>query len=711
MKIENASVEWLESGLPYSSLYDDIYHSSGESNNNARAEARHVFMEGNRLKDRWSGFDEVTNRASLHEQTRSTSFSIGEIGFGTGLNFFETVCLWRQCKNRPARLHYIGFEKHPFTATQLRKIYQVHPELQEMLQQLLVFYPQHTAGCHRIPFASDITLDLYHGDALQQLSSRNRERGKTMNCWYLDGFSPKHNPDLWSEALLEEIAMSSKSECSLSSYSVAGHVRAGLQRAGFSCTKSEGFGRKRHMLTALLLRKIDTTIDSGLDTKPETALTGVNNTGAFAIPAKPAIKPEPWFYLPEPQSSGNETMNEAIVIGAGLAGCSTAYSLAKRGWKVTVVEQADKICAGASGIAQLALRCRIFRSHSSMAEFFLHSYLFAIRQFNSLAEQQADFSWQNCGVLQLDSAFKERGQADKDTLRNLYNDEVLSYLSAEDAADLSALPTTSGGWLHREGGWLDPLSLCEALLNHQNINLHLNCKVTRLTGRKRPAKNGWQLTSESGNTLQADAVILASSHGADEYSQTRQLPLQKVRGQISLLPASVKSSSINTVVNGERSVFPEHNGTHTISASYSNASSLQARDDDNMKNLSAAARNFSDGTIIPSKDTAVKQQVALRCNSEDHLPIIGPAPDSDAMKEIYAPLQLNATAKFTERGKYFPGLFLNVAHGSNGLASTALAGEYLASLMSGENLPLSREMINGLNPARFIIREMKKQKC
>ncbi len=657
MKIENADIKWLDSGLPYSSVYDDIYHSSDD----AAAESRHVFIEGNKLSERWADSDE------------NALFTIAELGFGSGLNFLETVRLWRNSGSKPARLNYLGFEKHPFTRSQLQQIFKAHPDLQPLFAELLPYYPQNSSGCHRIQFGADIVLDLYYGDALQQINTRYRERSPAVDCWFLDGFSPTLNPDLWSEDLFLALAKSSRPGTTLSSYSVAGQVRKALQATGFDTSKSEGFGRKRHMLQASL-------------NSPAAARAGSHS--------------KPWLQLPDTKVRNRK----AIVIGAGIAGCSTAYSLATRGWQVELVEKAGEICAGASGIPQMALRNRFFRKPGPMAEFFLHSFLFASRQYHRLATEHPAFCWHPTGVLQLDAAVNSGKSFDSATLQAIYPEEVLTRISCEQASQMAEAQLTADAWLHGEGGWLSPRNLCETYLDHPNITLHLKHQVLKLEH----SNNEWLVDSADGPQLNAEVVILASSHDSGDFTQSSQLPLQKVRGQVSRISPSPESARLNTVINGERSVFPVFEGLHTVSASYSDDEDLQARDTDNQENLELASRNFQDQDFLGNEVNS--DSVAIRCNSEDHLPIIGAVPDHQAMTEIYSPLSLNAKASLKIPGNYLPGLFINIAHGSNGVATTCLAAEFLASLINKENLPISRDMINELNPVRFLIRELKKQK-
>ncbi|NQV68560.1 MAG: bifunctional tRNA (5-methylaminomethyl-2-thiouridine)(34)-methyltransferase MnmD/FAD-dependent 5-carboxymethylaminomethyl-2-thiouridine(34) oxidoreductase MnmC [Pseudohongiella sp.] len=670
MKIKNASLSWLDSGLPYSSRYEDVYYSRDDE----LAESQHVFIEGNNLLQRWADSADAIQ-----------AFSIAELGFGSGLNFMQVAKLWSETSQRPSRLNYLAFEKHPLSNAQLQKIHQRWPELAAQSHELQQYYPEHSAGCHRLCLNHNITLDLYYGDAFQQLESRYAEISATIDCWFLDGFSPRLNPALWEPRLFQLIAKTCNQNTTLSTYSVAGTVRHALTAAGFAVEKLPGHGKKRHMLHA---SRATSSVASNTDSKfPD------------------AIKPEPWFELP----GFTARHRKAVVIGAGLAGCSTAYSLAQRGWQVTVFDSADRPVAGASGNNQLALRCRFFKTPGSPAQFFLHSFLFASRQFHKLREE-AGVEWHDCGVLQLNSAMNKRNAIRAEDLAALYAEQIVRPLSLAEASEKAGVPLSESAWHIPTGGWINPESLCQAYLSHPNIALVLSSPVTAIEA----GKNTWSLgTRDPGlnksELIRSEVVIIANSYAAQQFAQCRELPLLSVRGQITELQGSRKSRCLKTVVSGERTVFPLKQESHVVSASYSSDNSdSSSRAEENLNNLRLAADNFADSAFLGSE--AVADRVSQRCNSIDHLPVVGMLADTIAMRDTYAQLGKNANAAFQNNGSYLPGLYINVGHGSNGLASCPLSGEFLAALINGDNLPLSKSMINSISPARFLIRDLKKQK-
>ena len=659
MKIENAKIRWLESGLPYSTKFQDIYYSQED----AMAESLHVFLDANKLRQRWEHGDEAE------------TFTIGELGFGSGLNFLQTMKLWQEMEKRPARLHYIAFEKHPLTSEHLQRIHQYWTSLSSQSAELLEQYTDHSEGCHRILLNNGISLDLYYGDALEQLSRRKTALCPPIQCWFLDGFSPANNSELWEQDLMQMLANCSEENTTLSSYSVAGKVRSALKNAGFEVSKREGFGKKRHCLFATMPAQAEIKKETAQDVKT------------------------PWLILEKPQFREKS----AVVIGAGLAGCSTAYSLAQRGWKVSVIDAASAAASAASGNSQLALRCRLFNSPSPEAEFFLHAYLFAVRQFAQMQRDEG-IAWKACGVLQLLNAMNKKIPLRLENLQQLYAEQLLQGLSKSEASRAAGIDLSDEAWFFPSGGAIEPVSLCESYLAHSNIRRIFNTRITKLhrTGEK------WQLYAEQQQLLESELVVIANSQNAKQLTQCADLPLQSLRGQVTEISSNENSKKLKCVVSGTRTVFPSHEDRHLLSASYSNSDALEALPSDSQENIAAAKKIFSEAEAFNTDP--VLERVALRCNSPDRLPLVGPAPDLETMRTNYAELSRNAKAKFNSAGEYHSGLYLNLAHGSNGLASCPLSAEFLASLINRENLPLNSDMVDKLNPTRFLIKDLKKQR-
>lgn len=664
--LQNADLAWTDSGLPTSATYQDVYFSQ----DGGLAEREHVFLNGSKLAERWS--------AAL---SSPQSFTIAELGFGCGLNFLLCWRLWAQTNNDNLSLHYIAYEKHPLSKDSLQKILQKWPELGSYAMQLLAVYPDHSAGVHRLRLARGVILDLHYGDATEQLQLRHSSQGNGIQCWFMDGFAPDRNPLLWSEELTQLMALHSADGATLSSYSVAGSVRRNLRQAGFLPSKIPGYGRKREMLTAALSPRCNSP------TMSDVVATHNRSTTV------------PWFLFDEHSFNGRT----AVVIGAGLAGCATAYSLAERGWSVTVIEAGRESARGASGNPQAVLQCRLASNALPTTQFFLQAFLYASRQFADFT-RQGKLAWHNCGVLRIHDEGSNLVFDTASDSQQFYSNKVLRYCNKDEASSIAAVALTSGGFFLPHGGWLDPRQLCQAYLNHANIKTLYAQEVTAL----HRDEQRWLLKTASGSSISADAVVIANGMGALGLNQAQDYPLIPIRGQLSGLAASSETRKLRSVVAGARYICPDYHDIHSIGASYqAQDQDCELRERDDRENLAGVMKALAEPLAV---ENVIKQsRASIRCNSRDQIPLIGPIPDHDAFQRQYAGLASNANATMTARGVYWPGLYLNVAHGSYGLATCPLAAEILASLICGESLPVDTAVLNSLNPARFIIRDLKKQ--
>ena len=213
-------------GTPVSELYGDVYHSAA----GGHAQARHVFLAGNGLPARWQERD---------------SFTILETGFGLGLNFLATWQAWRDDPRRCRTLRFISLEKHPFAAADLVLAHAAWPEFAELSGALRARWPMLVAGKHRIALeGGGVDLRLVFADAQEALPILDG----AVDAFYLDGFSPAKNPDLWSPAVCRSLARLAAPGATLATWSVAGGVRRALSAAGFVVEKRPGFAGKRQML-------------------------------------------------------------------------------------------------------------------------------------------------------------------------------------------------------------------------------------------------------------------------------------------------------------------------------------------------------------------------------------------------------------------------------------------------------------------------------
>ncbi len=418
MKINHADIHWNASGTPTSSLFDDVYFS----NHNGLEEARYVFLSQNQLQERWLT---STNRR----------FVIAETGFGTGLNFLAS---WQQFEQHSQanpsaackQLHYVSFEKFPLSIDDFTKAHEAWPHLKPYSDKLIASYPPAMSGCQRLIFANGmITLDLWFGDVNHFLPSLWASEQGIVDAWFLDGFAPSKNPDMWQDGLFNEMARLSKVNATLATFTSAGFVRRGLMKAGFQVSKAKGYGQKREMLTGGLLQK--------------------------NAPARTQGE-----YLREPEQVGND--DYIAIIGGGVASACLAIALTQRGKKVTLYCKDNAPAQGASGNRQGAVYPLLSKNDEPVSHFFSPAFLFA-RQFIDAHTTDIAYKHEWCGVTHL--AWDKNTEKKLQGIANAgFPPSIVTPISIQEAEKLADVPLGIGGVQYPLGGWLCPQELTQGLI-------------------------------------------------------------------------------------------------------------------------------------------------------------------------------------------------------------------------------------------------------
>lgn len=219
------NLEWMEGDMPYSTAFGDHFYCREDG----RAECGHVFLAGNGLPGRWTG---------------SSRFVIGELGFGTGLNFCETWRVWKEHRPAGAQLHFTSFELYPMGRDDIAKALGRWPEIAAETQALVERWPDHLAGTIDIAFDETLRLTVVCGAALDSVSAST----EVFDAWFLDGFAPSRNGAMWSSELMTAVHDHTAPGGTFATYAAAGFVRRNLVAAGFAVDRRPGFAGKREML-------------------------------------------------------------------------------------------------------------------------------------------------------------------------------------------------------------------------------------------------------------------------------------------------------------------------------------------------------------------------------------------------------------------------------------------------------------------------------
>ncbi len=644
---ESMHLDWQD-GQPVSRRFGDVYFSRASG----IEEARHVFLHHNHLEERWR---------ALPARAR---FVIGETGFGTGLNFLCAWQLWNECAP-DAILHYVSIEKYPLTADELAQTLSLWPQLGPWRDALLAQYRDLPPGWHRFVFDGRVTLTIAVGDIAEVMPQLDMQA----DAWFLDGFAPARNPEMWSANTLDAIAHHSHTGSTFATYTAAGEVRRGLQAAGFIVERVKGHGSKREMLRGTLQRA--------------------------PIPARKAA----WYRRP---STLQHTDHRAIVIGGGLAGTSAAASLAARAWHVTLIERHATLAAEASGNPQGILYTRLATQPTPLRSLVVSGYCHTLRLLRRGVLSNDD--WRLCGLLQLASDEDETARQRK-LLEQNFSSSLFRTVNSIEASALSGVQLARGGLYFPDGGWVDPAALCRAFSNDPRITLRLETEALRL----QRVGSEWEVHGANASIASAPVVIIAGARDTTNFEATQYLPLKTIRGQLSLLPQTPDSAQLRTIVCGEGYVAPARDGVHTLGATHKfRDTAIDIRVEEHRENISmlntlAPALYEVLHAAVRDADT-LHGRAGIRVSTPDYLPIVGPLVDAAAFANVYGDLRHDATLDLDTPAPWLPGLYVSTGHGSRGLITAPLAGEILASYIGKEPAPLCAQVMQAIHPSRFLLR-------
>lgn len=625
----HADLEWRD-GLPYSTRYQDIYFSvSPENAQHGLAESRHVFLQHNRLAERWSALP-----AASH-------FTIIETGFGSGLNFLAAQELWLKTAPSDAHLHYISIEIAPFTAADLQRAHAYFPQLKTLSDQLCQQYGWLHQGFNHIELLQSRTsLTLIVGDVASCLGVLTA----SADAWFLDGFAPSKNPDMWQTSLFSAMAQHSRIGTTFATFTSAGHVRRGLQQAGFSVTKTVGYGQKRDMLCGQ------------------------------------------WPGLAEATSTA-QPLNVAV-IGAGIAGCSTAWHLAQLGCNVTLFERQATAASGASGNPKGMLYPRLNTEKALNDGLALRSYRYTLKHYPSLGLGADHFN--ACGLLQLGSGDRERKRVHKVGKRYGHSG-VLQALSATEASTVAGTAIADDALYFLDGAWVNPVAACQAYLRHPRIQAYFNHGISRIEAQGEK----WQLTAIP-QVLEPlfDAVVVANASEAKQLLPDHGLSLNPLRGQMGLIKTQPALQALRTILCGEGYVTPVMDGQHALGATFSPGNtSIEVQEADNQANLEMLS-HLSPQFGEAGAAEMLYARASIRCGTPDYLPLVGAVWPLGTLHQSSA-VHIPAAS----------GLYVHVGHGSKGLMTAPYCAALLARHVckdAGWSLPLLSEPAfwQGLLPQR-----------
>lgn len=655
-------VTWRADGTPASARYSDIYRSSGAG----LAQARHVFLGGCGLLD---------TPAAPAAWCGAASWSVLELGFGLGLNFLATWQAWLAQPQRPARLLYSAVEAAPPEPADLLRSAAPFPELQPLARQLADAWQGLLPGVHRLEFEGGrVQLTLAVGDvdaALRQLGGRH-------DSIYLDGFNPAHNPRMWTLPVLKAVARLARRGARAATWCVAASVRHDLQQCGFAVQRVPGLPPKRHALQA----RYD----------PPWPLRRRVRSDQLTCP-RPA---------------------RCVVVGAGVAGASVAWSLAQRGWQVTVLDRGDAPCAGASGIPVGLVAPHVSPDDCPLSQLTRAGVRATFSRAQALLIAGRDYALTGIlqrhapGVCRLPPDWAAFAPTLATQPATLPAEHPTTQARAQDVG-LSLDANHPALW-HAQAGWLRPAALVSALLAAPGVDWRPRSPVAAL----QPAAQGWQVLDPSGESLaQAELVVLAAGFDTLQLlPDAARLPLHALRGQVSCGPMPAAEHAWSGPA------FPVMGDGHLVTHIpglggpwwQTGATFQRARTDtrplpeDDAANRAQLAHLLpAAAALAPSWSSPQRHSWAgVRATLPNHLPALGAwmPGQRPALRSVREP----DTALTPER---LP-LHLCTGFGARGLTLAVLCAEILAATLHDEPLPVASSLLPQLRASRYAVRDVER---
>ena len=527
----------------YSKFYNDIYFDKA----NGMKESEHVYLKTNNLAMKFK---------------KTEIFTIAELGFGTGLNFLLTWQLWLKSRKPHSSLTYISFENAPLSKTELIRVHKLfyNYNLSDLSKVFLNKIPQTYQSTHQIFFElGNVKLVLIYDDFLS-LSNFNFKA----DSWYLDGFSPKKNPSAWTEKLFQEIYKHTNWRGSLSTFTVAGYVRRGLQKNGFCVSKTKGFGKKKEILFAVKNEPTDNI---------KFKSNALNNIGPVAI------------------------------IGAGISGASLIYALRKRNIECFLIDKASSLSCGASGNKVALQMPKLTLDHSSYGLISLEAFSFSRKLASEL-----NAAPRSNGLILLPSREREIYKFKKLSGNNWPLDLIqVGNYNIEALKNIDCLHMQSSGIV-------DNIKFITNLVKETSFFPKFNVK--KILANKDGLKD---IVDDHGNVLRAKTIVWAN--GYEMLDLNNKIPLIPTSGQVNYIKKSNLTSNLKINFSYGHFISQSFNGYHQIGASFHRDIKTNFKEIDYISNINSIPKFLK--SLWNPNDFENKYRVSVRASTKDRMPFFG----------------------------------------------------------------------------------------
>lgn len=643
LPLSPASIVFDPDGTPSSSVYAAPYHPRSRAVQQAHA----VFLQGNGLPQRWRG---------------RKRFVILETGFGLGLNFLATWQAWADDPQATGQLWFISIERHPVLLADARRALSIcdGTPLQDKAQALLAQWPAASPDGIQVRFAHDrVVLQVLQGDVGAAL----RDWPLQADAVYLDGFSPRLNPDMWSPPVFKALARRVAPGCTAATWSTARVVREGLVQAGFAVERRAGLADKRRGLQAQLVRSPPRVRDAAR------IMNGWNE-------------------------------QPAVIIGAGLAGAACAQALSAAGVACLVLDRAAEPAQGASG-NPAGLFHGVLHPEDGAHARLLRAAAWMARQHYAPLVESSRIPGQVQGLI--------RAEPDGQTARMQalvqalgLPTEFVQVLTPQQWGGLLGLPQVLQypAWLYPGGGWIDPGAWIREALSQPGVRFQGSTPVARL----QRLGQDWVVMGVDGRVLVATQRIVLCT-AADVCAllppaATRDWSAHRQRGQVTRvkLEALPHPGPRAPVTGGGYALTLPGGDLLCGATSTRNDDEAHVRAADHEQNLQRLHALLGWSPQVHPTSPMLEGRVGWRFHTADRLPIVGPVAALDASPPLGGSTRVRDQA-------HEPGLYVATALGSRGISWAPLVGEVIASWITGQPPPLPTALLEALDPRRFRVKQ------
>ncbi len=382
----------------------------------------------------------------------------------------------------------------------------------------------------------------------------------------------------------------------------------------------------------------------------------------------------------------------AIVIGSGIAGCSTAYALAKRGISVTILEQHNELALEASGNPIATLYPKLSIKPNAQSNLALQGFAFTLDLLKQLPNHAEFFN--ACGQIQL--AYDAREQSRQNAFITQQESALFQAVDAQSASVIAGIPLAMGGLFLPQAGWVKPKAFCNALVNTLNITKNFHKRIISI----QKTDSQWQVKDEN-SAFTADIVVLCTANQIQQLSLCKSINSTPVRGQVNFFAPTSASQHMKTIICSTQYLSPAVDGLHSIGATYApNNRNPHLEEANTLENM-RALRIMSPEIFDSIQPYHAQGRVAWRSQTLDYLPLAGQMLDDKTLRA--KPPRYNANPADLP---WLDGLYVNAGHGSKGMITAPICAELIANMASNSAFKIDKNLASKLNPSRFLLKEL-----